>query len=101
MRGALEKLLRIAYPGEGGGDQLLISLGNLRPPRELLNVIPVSLGRGNPPSRCMRLLQQTGVSQIGHNVANRSRTQAVFVSARKRPRSHGLTRGNVGFDYRG
>src|ERR1019366_3775182 len=68
---------------------------------KLLDIISISLRRRHPPRRSVRLLQKSSIGQIGHHVANRSRTQPFAAGASKRPRPHRLSAGNECLDNSG
>src|SRR5689334_10222860 len=101
MRGALQEFLRIADSAERIRDQLLVSLRDLSSPSELLDVIPVSLGRRNSSSRGVRLLQKSGISQVRHHVPDRRWAEPVPVAASKRARADRLSSRDIGFDNGG
>jgi hypothetical protein len=46
----------------------------------------------------MRLLQESSVGQIGHHIANRSRTQSFAAGTREGARTHRLSAGNECLD---
>ena len=79
MRGALHELLHIADAGERVGNHALFLGRELRGSGNLLDVIAVGLGGGNAPGRSVRLLQESGIRQIRHHVANAGWTEAFAV----------------------
>ena len=97
MRGALHELLHVADTVEVLLDGALVLVGDVRVPGDLLHIITIGLRRGHPARRSVRLLQKARLRQIGHDVADTGRAQSFFVGARKRARSHRLSRGDKGF----
>ena len=79
-------------------DQALVGRRQPRLARQLVRVIAISLRRRHPSGRGMRLLQETSVRQVRHDVTNRRRAQALAIRARQRARSDWLARRDVGLD---
>jgi hypothetical protein len=93
MRGALHELLHIADAVEVLLDRPFVLVRDVRVPGQLLDVITIGLRRGHPARRGVRLLEKSGLGQVGHDVADTGRAQSFFIRARKRTRSHRLARG--------
>ena len=98
MRSALHELLHVRDPGQCVLDDALILVREMDLATKLLDIIAISLSRRNAPRRSVRLLQKSSIGQVGHHVANRSRTQPFAAGASKRPRPHRLSAGNECLD---
>ena len=77
-------------------DQALVGGRQPRFAGQLLHIKTIGLRGRNPPGRGVRLLQKSGVGQVGHDVADGSRAQALAIGARQSARPDRLARGDVG-----
>ena len=83
-------------PGERVGDHGFFLRREARVARNLLDVIAIGFGRRNAARGGVRLLEESGIRQIGHHVADGGRAQALAVRARERARSDRLAGGDEG-----
>src|SRR5437660_8272424 len=67
----------------------------------MVHVIAISFGCGYPAGRGMGLLQEAGVDQIGHYVANSCWTETILMMPGQGARTHWLTCGDVSLDNGG
>ena len=96
MRGALHELLHILRALQVALDQAFVGRRQTRLAGQLLHIEAIGLRGRNASGRGVRLLQKSGVGQIGHDVANGGGAQVLAIIARQRARSNRLARGDVG-----
>ena len=63
--------------------------------KKIIYIKAIALRGGNPPGRCVQLLEVAQHLQIRHFIANRCRTHTQIVFPGNGTRAHGLRRGNI------
>ncbi len=79
VRGALHELLHVGDAGERVGDHGLFLRRQAGGAGDLLDVIAVGLGGGHAAGGGVRLLEESGIGEVGHHVADGRGAQAFAV----------------------
>src|SRR5258705_2592533 len=84
VRCAFHEFLHVSDPGQRVLDNAFIFVRETGLSAELLDVVAIGFSARNASSRSMRLLQETGISQVRHHVTDGGRAQTLATATRKR-----------------